>query len=929
MAVFNPSPNPTNDPNWLGLSKPIGDVPANKTAGMALSLVGNAAELGVGIADEVIKDSNKKEAYKDADISREALQSSLTDNINNLKNGVAASPEGTTMSLLPPGSSKNPAEIPQGVQNGLNTANRIGNAMMNNAGKVNDTLYTAQAEATAKRLRAQWPGYREYIDDIVSKAYGVPVANAHFKNLLADYNTLYTQLNSQNTKIEERFSKNQDIPFNNQWRSDVITGKKTFDQYLEYENGFRSDQQATRDAAAALDLKSKRGEDDSREKEGMLDTKFKEISSNNINAVFNTEGPIKTLLEKAKTNSLTPQEALDFSTSLNTLKARNAQQMQEWLETQTWSKALKRDAIESRVKLYNTRLDNIIQLVQGENKYGGLIGYQEKSLALQKDAALIQLYNHPKIGGQTQMLGALQTSIGPQAAGIVVDQALKTDFKSNMSEAFKNWAVDRASVSAMPSNILVPKGINKTLPKDEIQAAKDAKISPDSGVYDATFNTRLKILLSKDVPIENKKELVSNIFDPKNDGVLKEFKPDEVQVDSSTGKSILVPGRQGLFSYLTSPAVSTEIEKVTSGDPKLREMYLSWVKRNWETDLVTQDVAQLNGIDQKRFYYQFNDGTKEGPVGFSLIDKSTNLPVRSRYSGALDGNPNEAYTFGQGRPRVYASSSEGVSAATSLERLNRTLPNMMNVLKTFGDSRSTADIMKTVLGTIGFNPNDPVLEAKEGLNEALDASKLTPMDRINQGVNVEKPIERLEKSLKDYLNTNGPYAPDPVAKYITQYVPFDALDKIVKDLTSSKSKTKGNVREGSLIDQLIEKVSPYLPNGEFPDIKRGPGRQGGNQPGTQPTLNYTSEPRPMSLGQWLVNPANLTPVNDLNRPGPIIAPAQQAPQPTPQDISEDLVNNPTFDRYDPQTGRTYMKNGLTQDQINKMKDAENRAKRNK
>ena len=71
----------------------------------------------------------------------------------------------------------------------------------------------ADTSPTAKQLRAQYPGYREYIDQKVSEASGLPVANAYYKNLMQDINHQLMQIAGGNKDpIEALVMKNLDVP---------------------------------------------------------------------------------------------------------------------------------------------------------------------------------------------------------------------------------------------------------------------------------------------------------------------------------------------------------------------------------------------------------------------------------------------------------------------------------------------------------------------------------------------------------------------------------------------------------------------------------------------------------------------------------------------------------------------------------------------
>src|SRR5260370_37455226 len=77
------------------------------------------------------------------------------------------------------------ADVPAAIDGGLKRIGTLTQARQATSGR-NDTLYVQQLNSLAKNLRAQYPGYRPYIDEQISSMTGMNPANAYVNSLLAD-----------------------------------------------------------------------------------------------------------------------------------------------------------------------------------------------------------------------------------------------------------------------------------------------------------------------------------------------------------------------------------------------------------------------------------------------------------------------------------------------------------------------------------------------------------------------------------------------------------------------------------------------------------------------------------------------------------------------------------------------------------------------
>lgn len=845
MAVFNPEVPVTKDPDWKKDFRPISDIPADKTAGMALSLLGNTIEGVTGLVKTGIETSLKDEAYTKADIAQkidqnflEGQRAELTGEKLPTNKVVALDPSIKTNPSLINNNPEEEAEKPQGLTAGVSQVNRLGSAARSNPG-LRTTWYTMMADSTAKELRAKFPGFREYIDQVTSQAFGVNVANAYRTDLRQDVNHLITQLNSGKDAELTEFRKRSDIPGFTGLYNQLEQNPNDMD--LRYRmrgivNSYDATKATNANKLTELQLKASQGK-------ATADDYYQTMSSSMANASeFNFTNSVKTLgldnpdilnqpdnIKSAKMSELGTRLAverhqanLDLENRLNS-KLPDGRVLRSVLG-EAYVKNLRDDQ--------NYRYDSLMTLLNGNKPENFAAVYHSANMfkaTIDDEARSLQ--KHPVIGLPATRVSAMNKLLDPQLTNaLVVDASVK----SALGKVLGDWLVgDKIAAISNSGN---PAGTTSTVPNETRRIAEnirvlknELKISPDTGIYEELFKT-LDVLTHPKATVENKKNVIDYFSAINQDSTyLSNFEFDK-GIIGGEGKII---GRGAAFTVLTAPKVVAAVKTLPQD---YQDKYRQTIQNMFVGDITREDINKVNTIEgNSALRLEWNDGSdKTRPVGFTLVNTKQNIV----YTPAWMRDTERARYVGSPASLSNSQRFVGSIEAEALYRINEGLKRMAEVYKGFGDPRPISDIM---------------LEA-------------TTNTRLNMPA-----------------TTTG--LPNPMTKAI-----------IEKDLERKK---KPEERAKELLDTS-----------------------------TQPsTLNFGPEDKPLTLGGWLSGLNSLR-ENVKSSAGPIITPAQQAPQqPTAQDLPEELINNPTFDRYDPQTGRTYMRNGLTQDQINKMKDAENRAKR--
>lgn len=220
MAPFNPG-IPNIDPKeYLNYSRPISDIPVDKSAGQLIASLGDMAQAGFKLGDKLIKDKIQADIYEKVDPVRDDFNNALSAERQRLLNSGASlsasvdpDSEGPDGDRLPvnarPVEQKPlnllPENIPPptpGIQAGIEAVSTIENARRNNQGNLSMTYYDAKLDSIAKEMRSKWPMYREYIDQQISSITGVNPANALIRSSMSDINKLIQSQGSAEAKMK-------------------------------------------------------------------------------------------------------------------------------------------------------------------------------------------------------------------------------------------------------------------------------------------------------------------------------------------------------------------------------------------------------------------------------------------------------------------------------------------------------------------------------------------------------------------------------------------------------------------------------------------------------------------------------------------------------------------------------------------------------
>jgi len=186
MAVFNPTPNPTNDPEYLRYSKEPDRVQADTSAGKLAEGLGGIFGAGAKGIDLGLQDALKKQARDLIEPIRDAHGADVTpDEVPPIAGRGSRSAKFESLGVLENG---DVAAVPKQFAQNVSGLQRVTDAYQ--SGAMSDSHYFSSLETAVKQLRNRFPGYEEQIDNAVKDITGVIPANALRSSILRDMNSL-------------------------------------------------------------------------------------------------------------------------------------------------------------------------------------------------------------------------------------------------------------------------------------------------------------------------------------------------------------------------------------------------------------------------------------------------------------------------------------------------------------------------------------------------------------------------------------------------------------------------------------------------------------------------------------------------------------------------------------------------------------------
>lgn len=716
MADFNPSIPNANDPNYFKYSDSISNIKPDTSTGEALSTIGTGITGATKLADQTVKSILDKSVSEQVDKQREGFTSAL----ETVRGGIVPAPaqtaSGGSVALSFADSDSTEAPAPAAITSALGKVDAVQSALA--AGKVNDTYYTQQLNSISKSLRAQYPGYRDYIDGKIAEMTGVNPANAYIKNLMEDINRQQTSKKTEYDKdldlargdlsklpgANEQFQRLSNDPSYapkfREWHYEENEKANA----IERQNAMRANMKGTKE-----DIATQRTEDFTKEAGMTVDSNF-----HNILKVSGMETPaaiMDTVQDMAQNpGKYTEQQMEAFAVKMQAQKSALSIQLKQksnqLINGTSYASDIGSDKVDNIIKSQLASYDGVIDALK--NKDAGAAFYQMNQARAMLDQTKGNLLSNKDYGEQLRNFKTVSDMAGPALGGVFVGKVMQSGLPDRLAPLF---SANRAEAIAQPG--LDKTGQPVTITQQMGDIKNDKRISPAERAQ--LFNSMIDItdnITDPKAPDSVKANVIKHLFDPSNAGVLSNFKAD--YYDPDTKKN--VGGKTAVWTRLTKPDVTDNIARIAKSDPEAGQEYANWVKTTGR-DLIGQDVRNLNHFtghdnlsfewDNKSHQIELKDA-EEKPGSQRL-----GLGVPGSISGTIAPPMDKGYKF---------------QVQQTVKRLNDALKNLSHVSESFGGD--TESFLLQTLQDYGLNNEGKVTGLPKSLGDAVAASR-KPQKRLD------------------------------------------------------------------------------------------------------------------------------------------------------------------------------------------------------
>ncbi len=713
MAPFNPQIQPSQDPNWTGISRPISDLPGDKSKALAISTATDALDTGVRVAENIDQDVIKEKTRAGVEALRDATTLAYETTRGALIQGQqppAAAANVAGLGILK--TAQNNADVPEALQSGLDRAQDLATARTQGTLRANDTLYTGALNSLAKQLRSEYPGHKDFIDEQIARISGKNPANAYMDNLLTDISRLATGTDSTEKKLMGKAWENFGDPAvnmalkayqagipgakENLWKA--VTGAEAEKlSHTQTMNNFQEGEAAGKVDTSQVRYQAQQSAQRTvfRNFNGVVDT----VLSPSLVQQLITEN------QQGKITSMSPDQWENLAQHVESMKNITLDQIKSNFNQTGISRRFaangltgdEKSIIDNEMQFF----DRTIAAIRDPNK-GMFFEMQRRAKGLQ-DNTTYQALSDPTIGPTLQKFKVLQDTAGPAWANMAGMVTLQKGYLGPM----QNFFGDATARAAVPDDIRKD-GIAKSLTSDIIAAKKQAS-------QGTKFDPRLYDDLVKNVDLieqstklggpqahDTAKEVAKYMFDPnRNADFVKQWSRDFKDTNGVDHK--------GYFAYydlMTRPKVVDAVYGLK--DTETSNMFHNWNEHQFR-QLFGNEVQALNKIQ--------GDTANPATIEWNTNTNSMTLKFANKPKDTVDQN--------------YQS-----WAQDSVTRLNKGLGNLGYMFKK--ENQDPSEGIFTTLMQLSYQP-------KEGLSGQLPKMVI---DAINRSQFQPSEEERLRHTFE-------------------------------------------------------------------------------------------------------------------------------------------------------------------------------------
>lgn len=750
MAIFNPQVPPTQDPNWTNVSRPVEGPSPNVAGKIALEGIGEGISGAVGLADQTIKRSLDDTIHQQVDKQREDFTSGLEKIKGQLDNGNIPSATQTVngkvvgqTSVMDANAMASDDDIPDGVSSGVDRIDQLAAAKRAGSVKLNDTQYSGNVLAIAKQLRSTYPTYREYIDQKVSQASGLPVANSYYQNMLVDINRQLGQMSKTKDDFAEtmKWSRNQGNPAMVEFMAKYSQDPSSVDKAAVLTS---VKNYATQQANIATDkAKREQGSGNQEERTRTETANFNRNANHEISSAIEDNIALQglpslrgliTYMDDYQAGRLKGKDA-DQATVIQRGEQLGAYENYYYRKLKSLAAPMSELGIDTEKQIQQAMapISNYTKLMR-DQQFGPAAFHNREVNAVKADEARDWLFDKDRSALSRRIIGIREIT-GDQYAPVYMQKILEQGKDKVFTDLFSSEALSAVlPVEDARGNV------NPRYFTDAIKHAKSLEGVPFE--YYGTITNWTQQITDPNMPAPAKDRMIDWAFNPKNVGVLKEFRKD--YRDPNTGQ--WVDGKYRAFNIMTSPGMSSSIAETSKVNPDNYTKYRNWSESEFAT-LYRDDLKDLNRVmagpisltEQPAGALPFGQGGK----GSGGVAVHFSYDSESKEFGLVDGR-NRPLT----RDRISPTNKNVLNVLDTLDRVNSGLGRIAVMHNTDPQKKTDTDqYLLRLLQTSGFKPGDNLQNATEGMSKALIKSRnpeLTPEELNNKFLRTMVPAQGLE-----------------------------------------------------------------------------------------------------------------------------------------------------------------------------------------
>ncbi len=599
MAPFNPQIPNVSDPSYLGYSQSITQPEGDKTAGVVgkgmgdlLNSVANTFQGAVKAVDNTVKSVIDDQVYKAVDAERNQFAGALETMVPGGPLDITRTAQNRFGEGVPPGLEGMEGDV-EGLQAGLDQ------------GKISRTDYIGKLRSMAKQLRSQYPGYREYIDERISRTVGFDPANKYLDSLISDINRSASGSKSEFNKIYALAKEGLAYPNGDKIMQGVLDGKITWNQVIEHQAPYRQEQYKTEQVKSRLGLTKELTSHNHQEAQstaaqqanGAMHTLFERLrlEAPDGQALPNTPQDLSNYLTAVQAGTVprpTSQQAIKIGMFIQAFETQAKAELNKFFneplsadKNDTWIRRMGPEGLKHRDDIIARTTAQFSQLRDAYSK-----GHMDVVAA--NEAITKAVYSDGEQQFLTQEDAAsmmVKLNIFKTRAPDSAFEFIRQQIGLGMGDKLKTYAAKLKIDAINPHSSGNPAHTSLKEIVTKMESVPNNKYTPEDfkNVTDLT-----KFIADPKADVVTKREVSYKAFGPRNNGYLDKF-----ITDGPNSKGVWQEGKFRVFADMTDPGITKSVKDLGKFDPVVPRLYVNWTQENFRS-LFSNELQDLNTIQK-------------------------------------------------------------------------------------------------------------------------------------------------------------------------------------------------------------------------------------------------------------------------------------------------------------------------------------------